>query len=273
LWAKLEGKNAESFISDLKARGHDGIVLDDSEFGGKSFVAFEPNQIKSADAVTYDDAGNVIPLSQRFNQQREDIRYSRAPAAPGTPVMDEKRTTGEKAREKFLDSDAPFRDLQDEVGGVKEVVRADGYTDHRTSTDFVAAKDKYNGRLEHEMRGLQRRVDEVNADLDAARLDAQKSDAGTEELLKENRRGQTPPAPSNRIIGFLLSFVMFHVNTPVRDAYLIRPQQYRGIEEQFAKRHIARVANPHALSNTKTRYQQLLLLLHSIIFSAISDTN
>jgi hypothetical protein len=99
--------------------------------------------------------------------------------------MDEKRTAGEKAREKFLDSDAPFKDLQDEVGGVKEVVRADGYTDHRTSTDFVAAKDKYNGRLEHEMRGLQRRVDEVNADLDAARLDAQKSDAGTEELLKD----------------------------------------------------------------------------------------
>lgn len=34
------------------------------------------NQIKSADAVTYDDAGKVIPLSQRFDSDEEDIRYS-----------------------------------------------------------------------------------------------------------------------------------------------------------------------------------------------------
>jgi hypothetical protein len=38
-------------------------------------VAFLNSQIKSADAVTYDDAGNVISLSQRFNQQNNDIRY------------------------------------------------------------------------------------------------------------------------------------------------------------------------------------------------------
>lgn len=40
------------------------------------YVTFEPNQIKSADPVTYDDNGNVIPLSERFNPEREDIRYS-----------------------------------------------------------------------------------------------------------------------------------------------------------------------------------------------------
>ena len=33
-------------------------------------------QIKSADPVTYDDNGNVIPLSERFNPKKEDIRYS-----------------------------------------------------------------------------------------------------------------------------------------------------------------------------------------------------
>lgn len=40
------------------------------------YVAFRPNQIKSADPVTYNDAGNVIPLSQRFNPERDDIRYA-----------------------------------------------------------------------------------------------------------------------------------------------------------------------------------------------------
>lgn len=39
-------------------------------------VARNRSQIKSADPVTYDDAGNVIPLSQRFNSENNDVRYS-----------------------------------------------------------------------------------------------------------------------------------------------------------------------------------------------------
>ena len=48
------------------------------------FFATDPNQIKSADPVTYDDAGNVIPLSQRFNDQSGDIRNPRS-APPQFP--------------------------------------------------------------------------------------------------------------------------------------------------------------------------------------------
>jgi hypothetical protein len=40
------------------------------------YIFFDSNQIKSADPVTYDDSGNVIPLSQRFNTEKDDIRYS-----------------------------------------------------------------------------------------------------------------------------------------------------------------------------------------------------
>lgn len=39
-------------------------------------VVRDSSQIKSAEPVTYDDAGNVIPLSQRFNPENEDIRFS-----------------------------------------------------------------------------------------------------------------------------------------------------------------------------------------------------
>jgi hypothetical protein len=46
--------------------------------GKELLLAESPSQIKSADPVTYDDAGNVIPLSQRFNQKTPDIRYARA---------------------------------------------------------------------------------------------------------------------------------------------------------------------------------------------------
>jgi hypothetical protein len=41
------------------------------------YGVFNPNQIKSADPVTYDDDGNVIPLSERFNSNHKDIRHSR----------------------------------------------------------------------------------------------------------------------------------------------------------------------------------------------------
>ena len=41
------------------------------------YLAFNSEQIKSADPVTYDDDGNIIPLSERFNSENNDIRYSR----------------------------------------------------------------------------------------------------------------------------------------------------------------------------------------------------
>lgn len=54
----------------LSGYGYDGII------DGGEIVAFKSNQIKSADPVTYDDNGDVIPLSERFNPSKSDIRYS-----------------------------------------------------------------------------------------------------------------------------------------------------------------------------------------------------
>jgi len=41
-----------------------------------SYIIFNPSQIKSADPITRDAAGNVIPLSQRFNHASDSISYS-----------------------------------------------------------------------------------------------------------------------------------------------------------------------------------------------------
>ena len=68
-------ENAQAYLDALQDDGYDGISIEDEEYGGISYVAFEPSQIKSADAVTYDDNGNVIPLSERFNSENDDIRY------------------------------------------------------------------------------------------------------------------------------------------------------------------------------------------------------
>lgn len=66
----------EAYMQRLRADGYDGVVVQDEEFGGTSYIAFDSNQIKSADPVTYDDDGNAIPLSERFNAENDDIRYS-----------------------------------------------------------------------------------------------------------------------------------------------------------------------------------------------------
>jgi hypothetical protein len=60
-------------ISLAKKEGHDSLII---EHGEKiDMVLFSPNQIKSADPVTYNDAGKVIPLSERFDVGRDDIRF------------------------------------------------------------------------------------------------------------------------------------------------------------------------------------------------------
>jgi hypothetical protein len=60
--------------------GVDGVYAE----GGKNIVIFNPSQIKLADAVTYDDDGEAIPLSRRFDSGSNDIRFrdAAADAAP-----------------------------------------------------------------------------------------------------------------------------------------------------------------------------------------------
>lgn len=67
---------AEEYATEQQRRGYSGLKVQDSELGGTSYVVFDPEQIKSADAVVYDDNGKVIPLSERFNSKSRDIRYS-----------------------------------------------------------------------------------------------------------------------------------------------------------------------------------------------------
>ena len=59
--------------------GYDSITFVDVDDGGLTTVdvVFNPNKdAKSADPVTYDDNGEVIPLSKRFNTESADIRFS-----------------------------------------------------------------------------------------------------------------------------------------------------------------------------------------------------
>lgn len=60
-----------------------GIVESDAwgRAGHVVHVATSPNHVKLADPVTYDESGNVIPLSQRFNPEDNRITHSIAPSS------------------------------------------------------------------------------------------------------------------------------------------------------------------------------------------------
>lgn len=99
----------DEYFDAASKGGHDGIIVNnviDNPRGKprpmKTAIVFAPNQIKSADPVTYDDDGNVIPLSQRFKTTADDIRYS----------ADDTMTAEEVQRRKTVKSRANSLGLQ-----------------------------------------------------------------------------------------------------------------------------------------------------------------
>lgn len=64
-------------------QGYSGVIIkdiydsmvEDSELAD-IYIYFNPGDLKSLDTVTYDDEGHVIPLSERFNEEKKDLRYS-----------------------------------------------------------------------------------------------------------------------------------------------------------------------------------------------------
>ena len=71
------------------AEGYDVVVIknvydnfsavsDNKENGlGTDVVYKDSNQVKSSETITYDDEGNIIPISQRFDNKKNDIRYQK----------------------------------------------------------------------------------------------------------------------------------------------------------------------------------------------------
>jgi hypothetical protein len=73
--ASLTAENAKQWGEKLKKGGYDGVIIGMNQ----EYVVFDPNQIKSADPVTRDESGAVIPLSQRFNPADNRITFSIRP--------------------------------------------------------------------------------------------------------------------------------------------------------------------------------------------------
>ena len=101
----------ERWIRDAREAGKDGVHvrnIQNFENGARSdtYAVFKPSQIKSADAATYDDNGDLIPLSRRFDDARADIRFK----LPGVTLDDDISApvrVGELRTQAQLENDDP----------------------------------------------------------------------------------------------------------------------------------------------------------------------
>jgi N12 class adenine-specific DNA methylase len=101
LWSMAEGyESGDAMRAALESDGYDGLAVDDSEFGGTSFVAFYPTQIKSVNNRGAFNPSDPRIMESRFDPaRRPDGRfatkageYSKALLADGGPI------TGAKER-------------------------------------------------------------------------------------------------------------------------------------------------------------------------------
>ena len=135
-----DGYDIADYI-DENELGYDSIVLDEGGdlvngkpvSRGLSYVIRKSEQIKSAEVITYDDNGNIIPISKRFDSSNPDIRYSRR-----------KKTETEALREQY-------EKLQEDVDRLKELLKLQGKVTHGKimKPSSVEAAAKYLKKLFH----------------------------------------------------------------------------------------------------------------------------
>jgi hypothetical protein len=120
-WREIESPKFQQW---LKENNYDGFT--NFERFATNIAVFDPNRIKSADPVTFDGSGKVIPPSRRFDTSTSDIRYMPAlvpdPSIPGAYSMNGYRILPGKTKGK-LRVYSPSGALVGVVGSVDDAQR------------------------------------------------------------------------------------------------------------------------------------------------------
>ena len=140
--------------SYAKSNGYSGVlfknIVDNGDAGANVnapsnvYVFFTPQeQVKSADPVTYDDSGNVIPLSERFNAADEDIRYSHRD--DGSAYHSEAMTVADGIEidddtESAYPTQKSIRDLPEDTVTYREFISAMQPTSRMNETEKLLLK-------------------------------------------------------------------------------------------------------------------------------------
>ncbi len=179
-------------IRAARSRGKDGIVFEGMFDGGERsnhYVVFDPARIKSAAPVTYDDNGNVIPLSERFNRKNEDIRYSLMEDAQYMADIDRVVSEAtEKANDELKAAQAEVKNIRQQLADYRQQATAEAKNtaawkegEAKLIADLSEAQSK-----EKKARVLSSYMDEYNALSERYRGEVRATD--TEALTQYNEK-------------------------------------------------------------------------------------
>ena len=121
------------------------------------YIVFSPSQVKQTDTVTYDDAGNIIPLSKRFDTSEVDIRYSL------DNLVDEYGAIpkGEDPYGTNRDIDIPQQTADDNRVSRFGRTAAESSNVHDEAVDEIVARME-RGEFTYEPSGNQEQIDRAN---------------------------------------------------------------------------------------------------------------
>ena len=95
------------------------------------YIALEPSQIKSADPFTFDDSGNLISLDERFDESKNDIRFSLSPSQTGYEYSYEYLTSLPDMNIPYINDKKQYRgDNRERKNKAREsIIKAGGWVD------------------------------------------------------------------------------------------------------------------------------------------------
>jgi len=189
---------ADAFKAEAIAQGHDGFLILDPSGDVAEIVAIDPSQIKSADPITRDDAGKVIPLSKRFNQQSDDIRFM-----PADKVAHEQTVS----MRPFLD-DQPAPDIrfmpvsagkarmlgiEDDKPGIYLAER------YPVFSSGVSTPQQFKDKLNLELAGLKNELLAPSGKYHTQEIDKARMKAQAQDLLQNGNPGPDARNSAHRI--------------------------------------------------------------------------
>lgn len=157
IWNEIDnseyGENADDIAENARRAGYTSTRIDNVIDGAASFnagtdnvaddvVFSRTNDVKSADIVTLDDKGEIIPLTERFNQSVEDARYF-------TEIDAIDKAINVMSQDEFIKYGSPHMFASSKGLLVRRLVSADGFNTGDVTRDgerniaLIASADKY----------------------------------------------------------------------------------------------------------------------------------
>ena len=202
--ANLDG-DYQIVSKDVKAKEiftNADSLLEQGYDNGLSEVVNDKKKIKLDELITYDDDGNIIPLSKRFNPRKNDVRFSRANTMQSaldlamTGVAHSEPTVWDSLKAKdFTGFKERFNRavgkvdewLADSLRPVNDWIDAIHLEDQTGST---SSRDHEKRRLKDAMYTAKGKRDAINSELEQVYLKPILSKIAA--LSKETKKGKNP---------------------------------------------------------------------------------